>query len=354
MYFNTNIWVYFNDVQLIDVVSVKTRNDSNQIGSYCDIICPLISRIQYADGKLLTQEVKTLFKQGDKVKIQARYTLVENTPVDEYPLLTVFEGFVLDFFEGHPLTIKCVDSIYNLNFTAPINIPKKIGDPGFTGKLKDLIDITLAGTGVTQLPDTFDMKIEGMTLVNMSPAAVLEHLKKELGINISLIGTQLYVNIASNTLSTVKLDTSVNVKETNLAKKETTFQRIKVKAWFIREDHTKDSFETGDEGGQLREIFFYKIPREDLIVIQTPSGPKQIPKKYKELADEALQKFKLNLYNGTVKTYLYPMIEIFDVVPYKDISYPDRNGIFTCIGRDGEFDISGFNWTYKLAYLRDA
>ena len=53
MYFNTNIWVYFNDVQLIDVVSVKTRNDSNQIGSYCDIICPLISRIQYADCKLL-------------------------------------------------------------------------------------------------------------------------------------------------------------------------------------------------------------------------------------------------------------------------------------------------------------
>ena len=48
------------------------------------------------------------------------------------------------------------------------------------------------------------------------------------------------------------------------------------------------------------------------------------------------------------------MIEIFDIVPYKDISYPDRNGVFTCIGRDGEFDTSGFHWTYKLAYLRDA
>ena len=355
MYFNAILHIMFNDTaQLLTVVQVKTHNDSGQLGSYCEIICPLISRIQYADGKTLTAQTKTLFKQGDKVSITAFYTPVGDAMVDEYPLITIFEGFVLDFFEGNPITIKCVDWIYKLNFGKTINIPLIPGDPGFTGEIKDLIDICLTNTGITQYPGTIDFKLENFTLTNCTPAAVFEHIRKEVGLNISLIGNQLYCNVASNTLNTVGLDTSANVIESNISKDKTTFQRIKVKAWFLHEDHTKDSFEVGDSDGQLREVFFYKIPAENMMVIQTAAGARQIPKAYNDLANEALKKFQLNLFNGTVKTKLYPFIDIFDTVKYNDIRYPDRNGVYVCTGRDGEFGMSGFNWTYKLAWLRDA
>jgi|GEM_PF-2237681 len=354
MYFNAILHIMFNDTaQLLTVVNVKTHNDSGQLGSYCEIVCPLISRIQYANGKTLTAQTKTLFKQGDKVSITAFYAPVEDELSDEYPLITIFEGFVLDFFEGNPITIKCVDWIYNLNFCKTINIPLKPGNPGFTGKIKDLIDIVLKDTGITQLPGTIDFKLEDFTLTNCTPAAVFEHIKKEVGLNISLIGNKLYCNVASNTLNTVRLNTSVNVTESNISKNQTTFQRIKVKAWFLHEDHTKDSFEVGDADGQNREVFFYKIPAGDMIIIDTAAGPQQIPRAYNDLANEALKKFRLNLFNGTVKTKLYPFIEIFDTVIYNDVRYPDRNGVYVCSGRDGEFGMSGFNWVYKLAWLRD-
>ena len=353
MYVNAIIKVMINNAtQIFDVVSVKTRNDSTQIGSYCDIVVPLICRCQYADGKLLTAQSKTLFIQGDKITVTAQYTTYEdsqvdqNQNIDEYPVLTLFDGYILDYFEGNPLTIKCVDGYYKLNMVPAISLT-------LNDSIKNCIDLILKGTGITQMPGTFDFKIVEMELLNMTPAAILDHLKKELGINISIQGSQLYVNIASKTLDTVKLDTSVNVIESNISRKETTFQKYKVKAWFLKEDHTKDSFETGDENGQLKEVFFYKVPNTPVKIIDTLSGSKQIPQAYFDLAQSAWQKFKMNSYNGTVKTKLYPFIELFDIVPYKDITYPDRSATYVCTGRDGEFDTKGFNWTYKLAYLRE-
>ena len=358
MYFNGIIQVFITSEttgirkQLLTVISIKTRNDSTQIGSYCDIAVPLNSRIQYSDGNDLTALSKTLFVTGDRIQVYGRYTTYEdseidqNQNIDQYPSLLLFDGFILDYFEGNPLLIKCVDYFYNLNMVPPISLT-------LNDSLKNCVDLILKGTGITQMPGTFDFEIVNMPILNMTPAAILDHLKKELGINISLIGNSLFVNIASKTLNTVKLDTSVNVIESNISRKTTTFQKYRVKAWFLKEDHTKDSFETGDEGGQIKEVFFYKVTNTNPIIIDTLEGKKKIPQAYYDLAKSALAKFKMNSYNGTVKTKLYPMIEIFDLVIYNDVRYPDRNGTYTCTGRDGEFDPKGFNWTYKLAYLKE-
>jgi hypothetical protein len=357
MYFNGIIKIFTISAasavrtQLMTVISVKTRNDSTQIGSYCDISIPLNSTIKYADGGELTALSKTILTQGDKVEVYGQYTTYEdsqvdqNQNIDQYPELILFDGFILDLFEGNPTLIKCVDYFYNLNMVPPISLI-------LNDSIKNCVDLILEGTGITQMAGTFDFKIVNMPILNMTPAAILDHLKKELGINISLIGNQLFVNIASTTINTVKLDTSVNVIESNISRQTTTFQKYRVKAWFLKEDHTKDSFETGDEGGQLKEVFFYKVPNTNPIIIQTLDGSKQIPQAYYDLATSALAKYKMNSYNGTVKTKMYPMIEIFDLVVYNDVRYPDRSGTYVCTGRDGEFDPKGFNWTYKLAYLR--
>ena len=173
----------------------------------------------------------------------------------------------------------------------------------------------------------------------MSPAAILEWLKKELGINISLSGTRLYVNVASNTLETVYYKTDRNVIGCDLQKPDATYQKHKVKAWFIRENGTKDSFEVGDENGQLHEVFFYRVQRNQAV--------------YQNMAAEALKKVRQQRYNGSIDTLLYPDCKLFQQANYIDIRYPARSGNYVITGIDTTIDDSGYHRKLKLSFLSE-
>lgn len=324
MYVNGSVSVTIGDKSLQTIASIAANDDSATIGSNCDIIVPLNCRIQYQNGKkdFLTDYPKNLFKVGDKVNVVARY--------EGYPDITVFNGYVLDFKDGTPVKIQCVDNIYLLNQSTVSIAYKSI-------TLKNLITRVLQGTGITLDLPVMEMTLENISFRLMSPAAILEWFKKELGINISLSGTGLYVNLASNTLDTVKLRSDRNVWGCGLQKPDSVFTRYKVKAWFFRQDGTKDSIEVGDSDGHLREVFFYKIPRNEAT--------------YKQLANEALYQVRQRVYNGTLDTFLYPVAKLFDRLEYTDIRYPDRSGVYVCVGREFSADENGFHWKYKAAHL---
>ena len=328
MYFNGKISVTINDsIELKTIVSISATNDSKHVGADCSVVVPLNCRMEYKNGRhdYLTQQANTAFKSGDRITIKAWY--------EGFQKITVFDGYIVDFITGNPTTIKCMDYIYLLD--------QSTLDLSYTSiKLKDLLTIILKGTEITLNENILDMTLENITFRLMSPAAILEWIKKELGINISLTGTELYCNLASNVLSMVKYSTERNVLTSGLQRPDAVFTQYKVKAWFIREDGTKDSVDIGPEDGQLREVFYYKV---------TP----RTSENYTNLAKEALLKFKQNSYSGSIETLLYPDCDLFWKAEYKDIRYPEKNGNYVVTGDNINIDNNGYRRTLKLAYLSD-
>ena len=332
MYFDARITVTIysqttGEAQVVQTVhSVHVKNDSKEIGSSCDIMVPLNCRINYAaaPNTFLTKNVKVLFSSGDKVTVTARY--------QGMPDIQVFAGFIYEFMEGTPMKLRCLDNIYLLNQTT-VNLSYQ------SVTLRNLINKILTGTGVTLVEPTIDLTLQNITFRLMSPASILEWFKKELGLNISLTGNNLYCNIASNTVNIATLNTGRNVITSNLQKPEALYLKLKVKAWFIQENGKKTSLEVGDTNGELREVFFYKIPYNVA--------------KYTQLAQQALIKYKQMKFSGDVETYLYPDMGLFWKVQYTDLRYPDRNGNYTVVGMNFEINEKGYHRKIKLAYLSD-
>jgi len=326
MYFNAHLEVRIAGNLLKTVVSVKGQNDSQHIGSYCDLVVPLNCRIEYKGkpNQFLTDYPRNLFNAGDPISVVAWY--------DGFPKLTLFTGFIYDFVEGTPITIKCMDSVYNLNLTTV--------DVSYTSiTLKNLFAVILKDTDVKPDNNMIDLTLEDITFRLMSPAAICEWLKKEIGLNISINGNKLYCNVASNTTGVVKYSTDQNVLDAKLQKQNAVFRKLKVKAWFIREDGTKDSFEVGDNNGALREVFFYKIPRDQA--------------RYKQLAKEALLKYQQHKYSGEIETLLYPECELFWKAEYKSIRYPDQSGNYVIISNNFDISEKGYRRKIKLSFLTD-
>lgn len=332
MYFDCHFQVTIRGLVVTTIHSVHISNDSKEIGSFCRIVLPLAVRIQYNDGgnfSYLTELTQNLFSSGDAVTVTAWY-------VDEaghkMPDVQAFSGFIYEFLEGTPMTIECQDNIFLLNQTT-INLAYK------STTLRQVLLDTLKGTGITLIEPTLSLTLVNLTFRLMSPAAILEWLKKELGLNISLHGHQLYCNIASNTVKQGFYDTKRNVIHSSLQRPAAVYIKLKVKAWFIMENGKKASLEVGDPQGELREVFFYRIPL-DL-------------KRYQQLAGEALVKYKQMKFSGYIETWLYPDVDLFWKVQYLDAHYPERNGNYTVVGMDITIDEHGFHRRLRLAYLSD-
>lgn len=331
MYFRCICSVVIGNKQVKTVHSVSVKNDAKEIGSSCKVVVPLACRIQYTDGThdFLTDLAKNLFNVGDAITVTAYYI---DQAGNQMPTIQVFQGYVYEFMEGTPLTIECLDSIYLLNQTSINVVYKSI-------TVRNLLTNILKGTGITLALPTVDLTLVNLTFRLMSPAAVLQWIKEQLGLNISLTGGQLYCNIASNTVNQAFLDTERNVIESKLQKPNAVYLRLKVKAWFIQETGKKYSLEVGDANGELREVFFYRLPLDI--------------KRYTQLAGEALIKYKQMKFNGQVETYLYPDMGLFWKVQYIDFRYPDRNGNYTVVGMDFTLDEKGFHRHLKLSFLSD-
>lgn len=376
MYFNCNITVTIAGQQLATVVSAKTSNDGQKIGAYCDLVCPLNSYIAYQNPSDLNVYLTAIrvdqYSSGDQVIITASY--------DGFNTVNIFNGFVYDFVLGTPTTIRCMDYIYYFNlgifgdsrvFTTnksgtkikKSGIGKNYKSVQFKDLLQQLIDFVNetidneapGSAHVSLILPIFDMTLSNLTFISMSPAAILEWFKKELGLNISLYGNQLFVNLASITNGSVTLNTGINVIEsklqtvlqksvktkgvTNSKSLASAFEKIRMKCWFIREDGTRDSLEIGDPNGVQMEHFFYKVVRNAT--------------NYETMAEAALLKAQQHHYHGELEILLYPECDLYWRVPYTDVRYPEKSAVYVIIGIYFELTEKGFHRRLKVAWLSD-
>lgn len=372
MYFETSLSVLINGNPVTTVVSVKVSNDAQKVGSNCDVVLPLNSYIQYSDPNTLQTYLTAIrtdtFSSGDTIEITASYK--------GYPTLTIFKGFIYDASLGMPVTVKCLDYVYFFNLGIfgedRVSIKNKSGtkikkagtgihyaSAQFKDILQDLIDfvnetiddqntgnpLTDAAHCSLMIP-TFDMELQNLTFINMSPASILEWFKKELGFNISFFGSQLYVNLASNTTGQITLNTGRNVIESKLQttiklrtgkKANSAFEKIRLKCWFIRSDGTRDSLEVGDSSGIQIEHFFYNVVRNAT--------------NYETLANAALLKATQHKYRGELEILLYPQVDLFFTVDYTDLRYQEKNGVYVVTAITIELGEKGFHQRLKVAWL---
>ena len=370
MYFNAHIQVTVisnttgDTIALKSICSVNKKQDGHALGAECELTVPMNCVIQYKDGQhdnYLTQytvNTQSAFSVGDQINITANY--------DGYPTQTIFNGFITDFVFGNPMKIKCMDYQYFFNLGifgqargASVKINKKKKSPTlkvFGASWKSITLKDLMTQVVDFVNDTIDLKsinaehislvlpmpdipLENIQFPNCTPASICQYFIKQLGLVCTLTnGTQLYVNIASNTTGLINYATNRNVITSDLQKPASTFQLYKVKAWFNNPNGTKQYKEVGDTNGEQHELFFYNVPDET---------------KRNQLATEGWNKIKQKRFNGTITTYLYPEPLLFAKAVYTDIRYPDRTGNYVITHIETTIDTGGYRHKLKLAYLTD-
>jgi len=360
MYFNAILSITINGNVLTTVVSVKTTQDASKVGARADVVVPLNSYIQYSDPNTLTTyltEIRSdMFPQGTGINITANY--------DGYAPINIFTGYIYDFVLGMPLTIKCLDYFFNLGIFGDDQVSTtnkagtKITNSG-TGKnyksvqFKDLIQqlITFTNTQIdlqnaklgtnsahcVLILPSIDFELVNLTFINMSCAAILEYFKKNLGLNITFYGNQLYVNIASNTTGSITLNTGRNVLKSELQTNLATFQQIRLKCWFVAPNGTRSWIEVGSTDGIQEEIYFYNV---------TNSG-----NTYNILSNAALLQSKQHHFHGELELLLYPDCAMFWIVNYTDLRYQEKSGQYYITGIYFELSDKGFHRKIKLAWL---
>jgi len=363
MYFNAHLTVTINGNTIKTICSVSKKHDGHSLGSECDITLPMNCVIQYKDGthdKLTQYTVNTqaAFGVGSTVLVTANY--------DTYNEQTIFEGFITDFVFGNPIKIKCMDYQYFFNLGifgqergASVKINKKKKSPvintygchyasitlkdlltNIIGFVNDTIDIkSTDAEHVTLVLPIPDIELVNITFSMMTPASICQYFIKELGLVLTLNGTNLYCNVASNTTDVINYATNRNVIVSDLQKPTSTFQTYKVKAWFYQPTGKKDSIEVGDTNGQQRDVYFYRVKQDAAL--------------YLKMATEALNKVRQMRFNGSITTYLYPEPILFAKAVYTDIRYPARSGNYVITAIETTINQSGYRHKLKLAYLTD-
>lgn len=209
--------------------------------------------------------------------------------------------------------------------------------------------------------DYFDMELENLAFIRMTPAAILDHFRREIGFVVTFIGNKLYVNVTNFEAGRVMLKSNVNVYECGLQtnyiidrRKRTSrgalsvFNRIKVEAVFIDKTGQKKSFFVGDPLGETRQKFFYSVAEDN-----RGKDKDGIPFIYKDRANDALTKLKQEVFSGEVTTPLYPYFDLFWTVRYKDVRFEDRNGEYTVISIKYNLGENGFKRTALCAFLHN-
>lgn len=302
--------------KVIDTVSeILISNDKNRIGTTCVITVPLNSRIEMVEQTVIMPTLQA-FKKGDEVTISAWYT--------GYDSIVVFEGYVLDFYEGTPLQIRCVDETFNLRFPKGGNVTYSSGKS--VKKFSEIAKKILSGTGVTLASDAVDFDCQNITFSDASPEACIEYFRKELHLSMNLIKKTIYVNYARNVIETRKLKSDVNVYEANLQKPDTAFQNIQLNVWGLDEKGRRVKYQAGNAGGEVHEM--------NVSILSTKNKKGVDTNTHKKIIDSSLDNAKMGKFSGTFVSALYPVINLFDMIEYEDVRYPERSGNYIVQGTE--------------------
>lgn len=254
------------------------------------------------DGKPIAVGVDSIFKRGDKVKIELGY----------FPdLRIVFNGYITKVSPKTPIVLECEDNMYLLK----TKIISKYSKTNVS--LKQLLT-DIIGDAV-DFRTLLEVDLGSFRISNSSVAKVLDTLKSDYGFYSYFVDGVLNVGLASDAsdTNTVEFKFEENIiDDSSLEYQRSEDMRLKIKAVSINSnDNSKIDVEVGDDDGALRTFHTQNATESAL----------------KEFANLKLTEWKYEGFRGSFKTFGEPYIRHGDTAKLISDKFPEKNGLYEVV-----------------------
>lgn len=263
------------------------------------------------DGKPIAVGVDSIFKRGDKVKIELGY----------FPdLRTVFSGYITKVSPKTPIVLECEDNMYLLK----TKIIDKYSKTNVS--LKQLLS-DIIGSEV-EFKTLLEVDLGSFRISNSSVAKVLDTLKSDYGFYSYFVDGVLNVGLASDSSDTeiveYKFEENI-IDDSSLEYQRSDDMRLKVRAVSIKSsDNSKIDVEVGDDDGALKTFYTQNATESAL----------------KEFANLKLSEWKYEGFRGSFKTFGEPYIRHGDTAKLISDRFPEKNGLYEVVSVRRTFNVS--------------
>lgn len=265
-------------------------------------------------GKAIAIGQNSIFKRGDKIKIELGY----------YPTLeTYFIGYVAQIETGSPLTLKCENEMFLLKQTTLTKSYKTIN-----------LNVLIPEIVSDFKSEVVDAELGSLRLTKVTPLQVLEEIKKTYSIESFFKDSVLY----SGLIYVPKLTKIFNITfERHVVDSSLDWQneddiKIKLKAISMKPDNSKIEIEVGDADGETRTAHYYNLNESQL----------------KEIATREISKFRFTGFRGGFTTFGNQKISHGDIINLRSNKFPEQNGYYFVDGVTTNFGMNGFRQVVEL------
>lgn len=270
------------------VSSIHTEKSWKEFTGTAEIVLPRNVR------DLIKIETDNLFELGDPVTIKFGYGAGE--------IPTEFEGYISDVSDGVPYRIKCEDEMFNLK-RGSITVSKK------NITLKQLLEAIAPGYKA-ECPD---IPLGTVRYTDVAPVAVLENLKKELGIYTYFIDKVLHAVDGNSTEGeTIKILLEKNAVSENLNKKSKADEKVLVKFKSLQRNGRYITHEEGDKNG----------------TVQVRNWPYLTKAEIEVRARRIIELQKTKGFDGTITLFGIPRFYPGSKADLKSLYYKNTEGVF--------------------------
>lgn len=259
-------------------------------------------------------EADDLFQLGDPITIKFGYGTGE--------LPTEFVGYISDVADGVPYVLKCEDEMFKLK-RGTVTVSKK----GIN--LKQLLETIAPGYRI-ECPD---IPLGTVRYTEKAPIAILENLKKELGIYTYFAGKVLHsVDGNSQGSQTIRILLEKNAVSENLNRKSVADEKVLVKFKSLQRNGKYLTVEMGDKNG----------------TVQVRNWPYLTKAEIEVRARRIVELQKKNGFDGTVELFGIPRAEQGMILDLASIFYKNMTGKFYIDKVVKDFDKGGIRQQLTL------
>lgn len=239
-------------------------------------------------------EANRLFEIGDPVTVRFGYGAGE-VPVE-------FEGYISDVADGVPYRIKLEDEMFRLK-RGSVTVSKK----GII--LKQLLETIAPGYKVV-CPD---VPLGTVKYTDVAPIAILENLKKELGIYTYFVDKVLHATDGNSQESgTINVLLEKNAVSENLNRKSKAEEKIQVKFKSLQRNGKYITYEEGDKSG----------------TVQIRNWPYLTLEEIKVRAKRIVELQKTKGFDGTITLFGIPRATQGMKIDLKSLFYKNMDGLY--------------------------
>lgn len=267
-------------------------------------------------SELQQQQLRTFIRRGDPVQVYLGY---------DGNLELEFDGFVERVGAETPVRIDLRDALWKV-LQQPFT--KSYKSTHVPTLVKDLV-----GDGFQV--QAMDATIGPMRFEKATVAAAFKTLKDEFGLVTYLKNGTVFVGeLYDANAGTATYVEDRNFKSSDLKYRVADDVKLKVTAKSTLRNGDHIEVEVGDKEGEQRTLTYYGIASKEEL---------------KKIAEQDMQRFKYDGYEGSFKAFGIPVCRYGDKVELRSPRYPERDGTYLAEGSTISFGPGGFERNIKLA-----